>query len=127
MLVESAGELDAELEKQAQPQTGTLGLSGASSGKEGAASLLLRPLELAQARTALGRGGGVVDNSAATFLLPLRRTAPGFHSMKTARWSRLCYKGTSRCKKKGAVDPRSLTIEFLAPRVTGGPLHNHSE
>lgn len=78
MLVESTGDLNWELEKQAQPQTGTLGLLGASLGTERAASLPLRLLDSAQPGAALGRGGGVVDNSVAIFLLPLRRIAPGF-------------------------------------------------
>lgn len=56
MLMECTGELGSELEKQAQPQTGVLGLSGASVGNKRAASLLRRLLRSAQLGTALGRG-----------------------------------------------------------------------
>lgn len=87
MLMEPTGELGSELEKQAQPQAGALGPSGASVGKERAAPLLPRPLCSAQLGTALGRGRGVVDNRVPAFPFPCRGTegmGMDSHSMETA-------------------------------------------
>lgn len=87
MLMESTGELGSELEKQAQPQTGALGLSGASVGNERAASLLLRLLRSAQLGTALERARGAVDSRVPAFPCPCRGTegmGTDFHSMETA-------------------------------------------
>lgn len=87
MLMESTGELGSELEKRAQPQTGVLGLSGASMGKERAASLLLRLLPSAQLGTALGRGRGAVGSRLPTFPCSCRGTegmGTDSHPMETA-------------------------------------------
>lgn len=107
MLMECTGELGSELEKQAQPQTGVLGLSGASVGNKKGCLAASEAAALSSAGDCSGQGMRCWGQQSArlpTSVQGHRGNGHGFPFHGDCTMTEACHKGTWSCKKEGAME-----------------------